>query len=140
MKFQERESVSYATSLFTPHYSLRYPLQVRYGLRSADSVLKHVEELSADVQKFANKQGSVPACEPKSVIEDQVLLIAVAVHVGKCETMSFDHKNFGPLNWIGFVTWLIWWNHPKWMRITARANDDDVSATVDSRPNNASLD
>lgn len=85
----------------------------RYGLRSADRVHKHVNNLSADVQKFGKTLRSVRACEPTGVTEDQVMAMAVAVYERMCETMLSEYKNFDPNHWITFKTWINWRNHLK---------------------------
>lgn len=112
----------------------------RYGLESADSVRKHVKNLSADVHKFAKTLRSVRACEPVGATENQVMRMAVAVHEGKGETMFYEYKNYGPSNWIGFKAWLIWRNHSKWMSPTAYASGDDIDALDGSTPNHGLVD
>lgn len=101
---------------------------------------KHVNDLFADAQKFAKTLRSVRACEPTGGTEDQVLSMAVAVHMGKCEIMSYEEKNFGPLNWIGCMSWFIWRNYLKWMSPTAQATEDGGGALVGSGACNSTLD
>lgn len=112
----------------------------RYGLSSAGSVQKHVNDHSADAQKLAKTHRSMYACKPTVVTEDQMLSMIVAVHVEKCETMSYDHKDFRPFNWIGFKAWVIWRNHPKCVSPTAHAAEDGGDALVGSGADDSALD
>lgn len=74
----------------------------RYGLHSPESVRKHINNLSADAQKFKKHLRTVRLCEPTGVSEDEMLSMAVAVHIEKCTAMSYEYKSSGHNNLVGF--------------------------------------
>lgn len=104
-------------------------IEGKYGLRTPGSIRNHAGDLSADAQKFSKTLRTVRACGPTGVTENQVLSMAVAVHVGKCATMNYEQKDFSHSNWPGFKAWNLWKNHPKW---TSPAATDSTSGGTET--------
>lgn len=74
----------------------------KYGLFLIYCSLKYVAELSTYVQKFGIALRRLRACNPTGLQEDDIILIAVAVHMGKCTTMYYGMKDYCKKN--GFHT------------------------------------
>lgn len=101
----------------------------KYGFRTADSCRKHVAELSADAQKFGIALRKVRVCNPTGVNEDDILSMAVAVHMGKAATMDYAMKDYCTENWITFKAWKVWHTHPKWA-MSSTSTDSAQSSAV----------
>lgn len=99
----------------------------------------HFNDLSTDAQKFAKTLWSVLACEPTAVRDEQVLSMAVAVHVRKCETISYEYKDLGSLSCICYNAWHIWQSHSKWIQPTAHGTGDSVDVPAGSGANDSAM-
>lgn len=104
----------------------------KYGFRSSESCLKHVAELSADAQKFEVALRKVLACNPTGVNEDDILSMAVAVHMGKARTMDYEIKSYCNNNWLGYKACCVWSLYPKWSICAATECEEESPQAVDA--------
>lgn len=70
----------------------------RYILQYTENVCEHFKDIFADVSKFVKKLCLARACELTGMTDDQMLSIAVAIHVEKCKAMSYEEENFWRFN------------------------------------------
>lgn len=109
-------------------------LNGKYGFRSAESCRKHVADLSADVQKFNTALRKLRACGPTGVNEDQVLSMAVAIHMEVTNSMDYEHKDYVKENWLSFNAWKVWSRHPKWATAKPALSTTHSSAEAEATP------
>ena len=98
-----------------------------YSARSSVSIKHHFSDLSCDVQKFRASIGRVRASNPTGVGEDDVVSMAVAIHIGKTNVMDYDYKTFNVLEWVYYKSWLVLKSHPKWSEVGETAGGTDGS-------------
>lgn len=108
----------------------------KYGNRPVMSCKAHFSDLSADVQKFAVALRKVHASNPTGVNEDNVLSMAVAIHLGKTTMMEYKYKDYLKDNWISFKAWNVLHCHPKW-QVNSPSQESDGSV---NRLNTSSCD
>lgn len=95
----------------------------RYGNRNAASCKSHFDAISADAQKFYVSLRKVRACSPTGVTEDNIISMAVAIHVGKCIMMEYGNKDFDKDTWSVNRAWKVLSTRPKWCQRVSRTHD-----------------
>lgn len=84
-----------------------------YETRSEKSCKVKVGEVFADVQKFRRCLRTVNISEPTGVTLDQILSMAIAIHVGKLSKMSYDFKDLSHDTWMNHLAYKVLRIHPK---------------------------
>ena len=84
-----------------------------YGARNVKAVRAKWDEIAADVQKFRFSLRVIKACNPTEVVEDQVISMEIAKHLGKRKAMSYDAKDFSHTEWKNHLAYRALRNHPK---------------------------
>lgn len=67
-----------------------------------------------DAKKFLMALRKVRVCNPTGVSKEDVLSIAVAVHVEKAISMDYEIKSYFKENWLDYKTWTVWSKYSKW--------------------------
>ena len=57
------------------------------------------EKIARDVKKFNKALLRVMNAKPTGVTEDQKINLAVAIHMGRVDTVAYRHKDFDPHQW-----------------------------------------
>lgn len=94
-----------------------------YGARTAKAVRAKFDEVSADLQKFRESLRFIHSCNPTGVTEDGIFSMAVAKHLGKRTTMSYDAKDYPHDLWKSHLAFKILKTHPKY-------SDDAVVSNI----------
>lgn len=99
------------------HFLLRAPrdpdAKARYESRSAKSAKSKFDQVSADVQKFRRALRIVHASHPTGVVEEQILSMAIAIHLDKIGKMSYDFKDLQHDAWSNHLAYKALCTHPK---------------------------
>lgn len=99
-----------------------------YSARTAKAVRSKFDKLSAYVQKFRTSLRLVRACNPTGVTEDDILTMALAVHVGKRSTMSYDTRTVPLTIWKNHLTFNSLCRYPKYSAArSSECNNSDSS-------------
>lgn len=104
----------------------------KYGNRSGPSIKQHFTDMSAEVQKFFVSLGKVRACNPTGVGDEEVLSMAVAVHLEHTNRMDYDYKNFDKDQWLYYRAWKVLRHHPKWS--CAPSATSAITVTQETQP------
>ena len=87
-----------------------------YHLRGLVPVMNQWKDLlSRNVKKFNKCLVRVLKAKPTGVTEDQKVNIAIAIHLGKIDTMSYHHRDFEPNDWKYHQAWLVLRHHPAFL-------------------------
>eukprot|EP00171_Calliarthron_tuberculosum_P023290 IDg23290t1 len=86
----------------------------KYSKRTVKSCKAHFGDLSAEVQKFFSALRRVKASNPTGVNDDNILSMAVALHMGKTLGMDYNFKDYFQENWNAFKAFKVLQDHPKW--------------------------
>lgn len=76
-------------------------IETKYNKRYVYSYRKHICELSADAQKLSMALQKVRTCNLVGVIEEDVLSLDVAVHIGRAIIMDYEMKSYFKEKWLG---------------------------------------
>lgn len=84
-----------------------------YGGRTSKSVRAKFDELAADIQKFREALRRVGVSNPSGVTRDEILSMAIAIHLGHRDTMSYDARSYPHSEWKNHLAYKVLMNHPK---------------------------
>ena len=84
----------------------------RYHNRETKALRNHwTEKIARDVKKFNKNLLIVFASKPTGVGDDEKINMAVAIHLGNVDAMSYRHKDFPAADWKFYRAWLILKDH-----------------------------
>lgn len=107
----------------------------RYRLRSAKSVKLRFDTIAADIQKFQKSLRLVHSCSPTGTTDQQVLSMAIAIHVGKINRMSYEFKDLDHDVWLYHLAYKALKNHPKFMFQSSATTSTAPSAQREQNEN-----
>lgn len=87
----------------------------KYSDRPMTSLRSHFSTMAADVQKFSVSLRQVRACNPTGVNEEDIISMAIAIHVGRANKIYYQFKEYCKTNWLQYKACLILRHHPKFM-------------------------
>ena len=115
-----------------------------YHDRTTSAITNHwKEKISRDVKRFNKALLQVFASKPSGVTEQEKINIAVAIHVKKADNASSRHRDFQPMDWVFYKSWLVLKEHRAFIPPTAQQledaeelddEDDDLIAPTDTSP------
>jgi hypothetical protein len=86
----------------------------RYGDRAAKTVYIFLRDhIFPDVNKFNESLRLVQSSHPTGVTDDNIISMAVAVHLKETDRMNYQYKNYDPTKWPNFLAWKLLRNVPK---------------------------
>ena len=103
----------------------------RYHLRGLLPVMNQWKDLlSRNVKKFNKCLVRVLKAKPTGVTEDQKVNMAIAIHLGKIDTMSYRYKDFKPNDWKYHQAWLVLRHHPAFLPppVPTPANTENLAS------------
>ena len=87
-----------------------------YGDRNISAIQNHwSENIARQAKKFNKALARVYAANPTGVTEEQKVNMAVAIHLGKIDAMSYRFKDFEANTWKFFLAWQILKSHPAFL-------------------------
>lgn len=110
----------------------------QYGARKLKACRSKWEQIAADVQKFRSALRHISACKPTGVNAENMLSMAIAKHLGKRKSMSYDAKDFPHHRWLHHLAFKVLRNHPKFQDIRTEA-DSSSTKQHDSMPSTVEL-
>jgi hypothetical protein len=84
-----------------------------YALRSPHAVKQKFDDVSTEIQKFRKSLRKVYASSPTGVTEDNILSMAIAMHIGKTDSMCYEYKDLSHSLWLLYKAYNIFKTHPK---------------------------
>lgn len=85
-----------------------------FGERKPETIISFWKNaIAPDVQKFNNALKKVHSCHPTGVDDQQIVNMAVAIHLGKTDRMMYAMKSFNPMEWLNYLAWQVVRNIPK---------------------------
>lgn len=109
----------------------------RFEMRSLLSCKSHFSELSRDCQKFQKALRLVNISNPTGCTEENILSMAVAVHLQKTTRMDYEFKTFCKETWSYFRAWQVLHTSPKWETSSTQDSNVHNEAPTSEEPNNA---
>ena len=90
------------------------------------------EKVSRDVKKFNEALLKVMNGKPTGVTEEQKINLAVAIHLGKVDTVAHRHKDFDPREWKQCLAWQVLKDHRAYLPPTAQTEETTVELDLDA--------
>ena len=90
------------------------------------------EKVSRDVKKFNEALLKVMNGKPTGVTEEQKINLAVAIHLGKVDTVAHRHKDFDPREWKQCLAWQVLKDHRAHLPPTAQTEETAVELDLDA--------
>jgi hypothetical protein len=86
----------------------------RYHMRGTTAVWNYFRDhIKHDVNKFNIALRVVRTSKPTGVDEQQIVNMAVAIHLGKTKKMDYEFKDFSASQWLFYEAWKVLKEHPK---------------------------
>jgi hypothetical protein len=102
-----------------------------YGERTPQKVFAFWKNsVAPDVQKFNYALKKVYSCHPTGVDEQQMINMAIAIHMEKTDRMMYSMATTDPKEWLNYLAWLVVRNIPKFRF----PNEELEQALESSRP------
>lgn len=98
----------------------------QYRARGLRASRAKMEQISADLQKFRKSLRRVRLFQPTGVDENQKLSMAIAKHLGKRESITYDAKDYPHERWINHLAYKVLQKVPKFSDV------DDCEGTPTS--------
>lgn len=100
----------------------------KYGARSLESCRQKFASISADCQKFKLAFRKVNNCHPTGAVEDEIVSMAAAIHVGVSDKMQYENRGLSHDRWQNARAWRFLRAYPKWELQHEDANAASPSA------------
>ncbi|KAG7373841.1 hypothetical protein IV203_012936 [Nitzschia inconspicua] len=89
------------------------------------------EKIQRDCKKFNTSLRKVLCSNPTGCSEQEKINMAVAIHLGKSDSMSYRHKGFEPNDWPFYQAWLVLKSHRAFLPPTPQPPDEDIEEIED---------
>jgi hypothetical protein len=112
-----QKSSVYAESIYNIFLSTDpSPQHDLYRKLQSPVVFRRTKEVSAEVMKFHEALAIVRASKPTGCNEDNILSMAIAIHLDEQPTtkMDYDFKDLSHTTWVCYGAWKVLRGHPKW--------------------------
>jgi hypothetical protein len=116
----DQKAVAYAENIHN-FFLARDPSEDKtiYEKRKTHAVFRRTKEISMDIMKFRKALTVVRASESTGCNEDNIISMAIAVHLDECDTdgMNYDFKDVLHSTWVCSGAWEVLREHPKWQGV-----------------------
>ncbi|KAG7354613.1 hypothetical protein IV203_003969 [Nitzschia inconspicua] len=89
------------------------------------------DKIQRDCKKFNTALRKVLFSNPTGCSEQEKINMAVAIHLGKSDSMSYRHKGFKPNDWPFYQAWLVVKSHRAFLPRTPPPPDEDIEKIED---------
>jgi hypothetical protein len=97
------------------------------------------DQVFPDINKFNESLRLIQASHPTGCNEDNILSMAIALHVGEAKRMDYNFRPFEHTKWPNYSAWKILSVAPKFRPPSATMTDSPGSTTVDPTNHPVSL-
>lgn len=101
----------------------------QYHGRQPRPVRAKWDAMAADCQKFRSAIRFIRACKPTGVSENEIVSMAIAKHLGKRATMSYDARSFPHYKWVYNQAFAVLRRIPKFRDDIAMVNHEGGAET-----------
>jgi hypothetical protein len=104
----------------------------RFGDRPPKAIYVFLrDQVFPDINKFNESLRLIQASHPTGCNEDNILSMAIALHVGEAKRMDYNFRSFEHTKWANYSAWKILSIAPKFRPPSATMTDSPGSTTVD---------